>query len=159
MRDMNLDPVIAAGFVAQHMVSDHFPLLVIVGASAALSPTPGMMGYGLAKSATHHLIKTLGAMNGNSLESMAMQKRGQEAQPPHLFPHMSVVGILPNTLDTPSNRRAMPDSKFELWTNPADIAQEIGNWVESPMLRPHSGSLVKVLGKSSGTGANFMVAA
>lgn len=34
--------------------------LILTGASAALGPTPGMLGYGLAKAATHHLVKSLG---------------------------------------------------------------------------------------------------
>lgn len=158
MREKNLDPVIAAGFIAQHMASDHHPLMVVMGATAALLPTPSMMGYGLAKSAAHHFVQTMGAMNGNKLEHKALRKRGEAAQPPHLFPHITVVGILPTTLDTPSNREAMPNGKYELWTKPTDIAKEIGGWVESPMLRPHSGSLVKVFARKDGEGSNFELA-
>jgi len=157
MRGMNLDPVIAAGFVAQHLSCDHYPLMVVMGATAALSPTPGMMNYGLAKAATHHLVQTLGSMNGNNLEHRALRKRGEAAQPPHLFPHISVVGILPTTIDTPNNRLAMPNGKFEQWTKPIHIAEEIGTWVESPVLRPHSGSLVKVIAKTDGSGSHFEI--
>jgi len=155
MRKMNLDPVIAAGFVAQHMCCDVNPLVVVMGAMAALSPTPGMVGYGLAKSSTHHLVKTLGVMNGNTLESKVMRGRGMDAQPPHLFPFITVVGILPTTIDTPSNRRAMPTGNFDQWTKPQSIALEIGSWVESPALRPHSGSLVRVYASPDGEGSVF----
>lgn len=36
----------------------------MTGALAALSPTPGMIGYGLAKSAVHHLVQDLAQPNG-----------------------------------------------------------------------------------------------
>jgi dihydropteridine reductase len=34
-------------------------LLVLSGAKAALKATPGMVGYGMAKAAVHHLTKSL----------------------------------------------------------------------------------------------------
>jgi NAD(P)-dependent dehydrogenase (short-subunit alcohol dehydrogenase family) len=34
-------------------------LLVLTGANASLGPTPGMIGYGMAKAAVHHLVKSL----------------------------------------------------------------------------------------------------
>ena len=144
MRNMNLDPVIAAGFVAQNLSCNENGLMVILGATAALSPTPGMMGYGLAKAATHHLIQTLGVLtaNSNSLERKAVRKRAAGTLQPR--PYMTVVGILPTTIDTPQNRRAMPRGKFETWAKPNDIALGICKWIEYPALRPHSGSLVKV---------------
>jgi hypothetical protein len=54
-------------------------------------------------------------------------------------------------LDTPSNRVAIPDGDFEEWTKPMDIAKEIGTWISSQPLRPHSGSLVKVFTNTEGT--------
>ena len=36
-------------------------LLVLMGASAALGPTPGAVAYGLAKAAVHHLVKSAAA--------------------------------------------------------------------------------------------------
>ncbi|KAL7568507.1 hypothetical protein ACA910_002628 [Epithemia clementina (nom. ined.)] len=156
MRNMNLDPVIAAGVVAQNLSSNENGLMVVIGASAALSPTPGMMGYGLAKVATHHLVQTLGMMTaeGNSLERKSLQRQAKLAQQPR--PYMTVLGILPTTIDTPNNRRSMPNGDFRLWAKPMDIAMEIGKWAENPNLRPHSGSLVKVHGKpGGGEGADF----
>ena len=155
MRKMNLDPVVAASFVAQHMCTDESPLMVVMGAMAAVSPAPGMMGYGLAKSATHFMVQTMGAMNGNRLENRALRKRGFGAKPPHLFPFVSVVGLLPTTIDTPSNRKAMPNGKFEQWTKPRDIALEIGKWVERPPERPASGSLVRVFSRPGEEGAEL----
>lgn len=39
-------------------------LLTLTGALAALDATPGMIGYGIAKAAVHHLVKDLAAPNG-----------------------------------------------------------------------------------------------
>ena len=39
--------------------------------------------------------------------------------------NLSVIGILPTTIDTPSNRDAMPKGNFDEWTNPNDIAKKL----------------------------------
>ena len=74
--------------------------LALPGAAAALDPsgTPGMIGYGMAKAAVHHLTK-----------SLAAEKSG-------LPDKALVAAILPVTLDTPMNRKWMPKSDFGTWT-------------------------------------------
>lgn len=67
-------------------------LVVLTRAHAALSPTPGMVGYGISKTSTHYLVKTLAASNSSRLGA--------------------TIGILPVTIDTPSNRAAMPEADF-----------------------------------------------
>jgi dihydropteridine reductase len=158
---MNLDPVVASGFAAQHLMGPN-GLLVVMGATAALQPTPGMMGYGLAKSASHHVVKTLGASTSKNLESKATRQAGKRtrSQLPASVDTLTVVGILPTMIDTPANRRALladaadADAVVSQWTKTRDIAAEIGTWMERPDLRPHSGSLVKVRPASgpAGTG-------
>lgn len=144
MMHMNLYPCVAASFASQHYLNPG-SLMVAIGATAALSPTPGMLGYGLAKAATHHLVRTLGASTGKSLDSKSIRKTGRSVrrQLPALD-ELSVVGILPTTIDTPMNRKSNPKANFDEWTKPADIAREIRSWIENAHLRPHSGSLVKV---------------
>lgn len=144
MMHKNLYPCVAAAFAAQHYLNPG-SLMVAIGATAALSPTPGMLGYGLAKAATHHLVRTLGASTGKSLDSKSIRKQGRSVrrQLPALD-ELSVVGILPTTIDTPMNRKNNPKANFDEWTKPTDIAREIGSWIENAHLRPHSGSLVKV---------------
>jgi len=39
--------------------------------------------------------------------------------------------VLPLTIDTASNRAAMPDEDFSQWTPPADIAVKILQWQDS----------------------------
>lgn len=80
-------------------------LLALTGAKAALEGTPGMIGYGMAKAAVHHLV-----------ESLAGPKSG-------LPNNATVVAILPVTLDTPMNRKFMPKADFSSWT-PLDFVAE-----------------------------------
>ena len=70
------------------------------------------------------------------------------------------MGILPLMLDTPNNRAMMKetDERYTKMVKPIHIATEINEWIKTPVLRPHSGSLVKVIAKErrDGTGgANF----
>jgi dihydropteridine reductase len=141
---MNLYSVASAGYIAQRYMAEN-GLFVVMGATAALGPTPGMMGYGLSKAAAHHYVQTLGATSGLGVVPKSQRKESRQLRGDNKYlDTLTVVGILPTTIDTPSNRAAMPKADFAHWTKPSDIAQEIGNWVQTPALRPHSGSLVKV---------------
>lgn len=80
-------------------------IVVLTGAKAALSPTPGMIGYGLAKAAIHQLTKSLADENGGL-------PTGAQA-----------LSILPVTLDTPMNRKWMPKADTSTWT-PLDFLAE-----------------------------------
>uniref|UniRef100_A0A7S3L507 NAD-dependent epimerase/dehydratase domain-containing protein n=1 Tax=Amphora coffeiformis TaxID=265554 RepID=A0A7S3L507_9STRA len=144
MVSVNLNPVLAASLCTQYCCTPG-ALVVVMGATAALSPTPGMMGYGVSKAAVHHVVQTLGSLSPRGMSKI--QKGTRHKTNPH-FP--TVVGILPSTLDTPGNRRAMPDADTRKWTHPTDISAQIGTWLAQPSLRPAAGSLVKV--QSDGEG-------
>ena len=155
MMRMNLYPVVASGYVAQHHMNQG-GLFVVIGATAALAPTPGMMGYGLAKSATHHFVQTFGSLTGLALNTKAQRKQTNKLRAGlEAMDDMTMVGILPSKIDTASNRKSEPKGDFEKWTKPSDMAKEIGEWMENPHLRPHSGSLVKVF--SNADGATFQL--
>lgn len=80
-------------------------LLTLTGANPATSGTPGMIGYGMAKAAVHQLTTSLaGSNSGLPADSL-------------------VVAILPITLDTPMNRKWMPDGDFGSWTPLEFIAE------------------------------------
>lgn len=137
-----------------HIVVDT-GLFVVIGATAALSPTPGMLGYGLGKTGAHHFVQTLGEISGKSATTKSRRRKARKLRRNNEYlDTLSVVGILPTTIDTPSNRKAMPDHDFSQWTRPEDIAAEIGTWVQLPPMRPHSGGLVKVFPNKAG-GACF----
>lgn len=86
-----------------------------------------MIGYGMAKSAVHHLVS-----------SLAQEKSGLPA-------NSSVLAILPITLDTPMNRKFMPNANFNEWTPLTFVADLFIKWTTSPQERPKSGSLVQLL--------------
>ena len=35
---------------------------------------------------------------------------------------MSINGVLPTTIDTPANRKSMPDADWNQWVKPQDLA-------------------------------------
>jgi dihydropteridine reductase len=115
-----------------------------------------MLGYGLSKVGAHHYIQTIGEMSGKSVTTKSRRKKARALRKDNEYlDTLSIVGILPTTIDTPANRNAMPDADFNQWTKPQDIATEIGTWIKMPPLRPHSGSLVKVFPNKTGGGASF----
>lgn len=107
-------------------------LITMPGAHPALDATPGMMGYGLAKAAVHHLTK-----------SLAAEKSG-------LPSNTTVVATLPVTLDTPMNRKFMSSADFTTWTPLEFVAQLFDKWLQGNE-RPGSGSLVQFITKDGKT--------
>ncbi|XP_034545629.1 quinoid dihydropteridine reductase a [Notolabrus celidotus] len=101
-------------------------LLTLAGAKAAQSGTGGMVGYGMAKAAVHQLCQSLAAKNSGMPSEAA------------------AVAILPVTLDTPMNRKFMPDADFGSWTPLEFIAEMFFNWATGAN-RPASGSLMQLL--------------
>ncbi|XP_062991605.1 dihydropteridine reductase [Elgaria multicarinata webbii] len=115
--------------ISSHLATKHLKeggLLTLTGAKAALSGTPGMIGYGLAKAAVHQLCQSLSGPNSG------------------LPPGSAAVAILPVTLDTPMNRKSMPDADFSSWTPLDFIAETFYDWVTGKS-RPGSGSLIQVV--------------
>jgi NAD(P)-dependent dehydrogenase (short-subunit alcohol dehydrogenase family) len=60
---------------------------------------------------------------------------------------INVNAVLPSTIDTLDNRRAMPQADFSRWVKPGEIATVIMGLV-SDYMRPVSGSAVTVYGKA-----------
>jgi NAD(P)-dependent dehydrogenase (short-subunit alcohol dehydrogenase family) len=54
-----------------------------------------------------------------------------------------VNAVVPTTIDTPANRRAMPDADFSSWTAPATIAGVIG-WLSSDAAAAVRGGFIPV---------------
>ncbi|KAJ3108452.1 hypothetical protein HDU97_001159 [Phlyctochytrium planicorne] len=122
--------VITAKVAALHLREGG--LLTLVGANAATQGTPGMIAYGMAKAAVHHLVKSVAA-------------------PESGFPaNAKIAAILPITLDTPMNRKFMPDADFGSWTPLETLSDKFLAWAtgkESPV----SGTLYSVVTKDSKT--------
>ncbi len=60
---------------------------------------------------------------------------------------INVNAVLPSTIDTPENRKAMPQADFSKWVPAQEIAEVIMGLV-SDYMRPVSGSAVTVYGKA-----------
>ncbi|KAK9889310.1 hypothetical protein WA026_004591 [Henosepilachna vigintioctopunctata] len=120
---------IISASIASHHLKDG-GVITLTGAKAALEGTPGMIGYGLAKSAIHQLTKSL-AGNDSGLPDNSL-----------------VVSILPITLDTPMNRKWMPNADFTSWTPLEYVASMFHEWVENKN-RPANGSLLQLSTKNS----------
>lgn len=97
--------------------------IVAVGSRAAETGGAGMAAYAVSKVAVHALVRVL------ALENRDLGVR--------------VNAVLPGTIDTPENRRAMPDADFSKWTSPAAIAEVVA-FLLSPESAPTTGALVPV---------------
>jgi NAD(P)-dependent dehydrogenase (short-subunit alcohol dehydrogenase family) len=60
---------------------------------------------------------------------------------------INVNAVLPSTIDTAENRKAMPQADFSKWVPPMEIAAVIAGLVSDSM-RPVSGSAITVYGKA-----------
>lgn len=108
-------------------------LLALSGAKAALEGTSGMIGYGIAKAAVHQLTKSLAQANSGLPQGA------------------TVVSILPVTLNTPMNRKGMPNADFRQWTPLETVAEYFYEWSTDPAKRPLSGSLLQLETKDEQT--------
>ncbi len=88
-----------------HMLREGRGKVVNVGARAGLAGSRNQAAYAAAKSAVMRLT-----------ESMAAELKGRG---------INVNCVLPQTLDTPENRQAMPNAAHEKWVAPAAMADVI----------------------------------
>lgn len=98
-----------------------------VSARAALRPFPGAAGYITAKAA---VIAFIGALDAEYREH-----------------GVRCNAILPSVIDTPANRRAMPDADHSMWVAPEEIAKVV-RFLVSDESAPTSGAAVPVYGRA-----------
>ena len=83
-------------------------LVVLPGSAAVAHSTSWGLAYGSAKAAVHQLVR--------SLKDVA---------------DFRTVAIAPVTLDTPANRRDMPQADFSRWTPCDVVAEQLCDWLET----------------------------
>ncbi|MDF0642637.1 MAG: SDR family NAD(P)-dependent oxidoreductase [Nitrospira sp.] len=106
MLTMNLTPAfLLSKAVLPHMMERRAGRLLHVAAWAAVEPFPGAAAYIVSKSGLVSLIRTL---------SIELTGSG-----------VTVNGVLPGTIDTSGNRKAMPDADPSTWVRPGSIAQTL----------------------------------
>jgi NAD(P)-dependent dehydrogenase (short-subunit alcohol dehydrogenase family) len=99
--------------------------IVTIGSSAAASAGAGAAAYAVAKSAVHALTRVLALEN---------RERG-----------VRVNAVLPGTMDTPANRRAMPKADPSSWT-PTEAVARIVVFLLGPESAPMTGALLPAEG-------------
>jgi len=115
--------------ISAKLASNHLKeggCLVLPGAQPALGGTSGMMGYGMAKAAIHQLTKSLASADSG------------------LPKDTKTYALLPITLDTPMNRKFMPDADHSKWTPLQFICELLFKWSDGNE-RPTNGSLVQLV--------------
>jgi len=99
--------------------------IIAIGSRAALEPAPGIGAYSASKAAMVSLIRTVALENKDA--------------------GLRVNVILPGTIDTPANRKAMPDADVSKWVRPAAIASLIV-WLAGDAGRDINGAVIPVYG-------------
>jgi NAD(P)-dependent dehydrogenase (short-subunit alcohol dehydrogenase family) len=101
--------------------------IVCVSSRAALRPFPGAAGYATGKAAVLAFVDVLDTeYRADGIRTNA---------------------ILPSVIDTPANRRSMPDADFDTWVRPEQIAAEIRH-LASPACAAISGAHIPVYGRA-----------
>ena len=99
--------------------------IVAIGSRAALEPGANVGAYSASKAAMVSLIRTVALEN---------QDAGLRANV-----------ILPGTMDTPANRKAMPDADFSQWVRPATVAS-LMVWLAGDAGKDVNGAVIPVYG-------------
>jgi NAD(P)-dependent dehydrogenase (short-subunit alcohol dehydrogenase family) len=100
--------------------------IVNVASRAALEPKGGSTAYSIAKAGVVTLTQCL---------ADEVKARG-----------ILVNAVVPSIIDTPANRRAMPNARHDLWPKPAQIAATIV-WLCRPQNQLVSGAVLPVYGQ------------
>lgn len=101
--------------------------IVNVTARASVSAAPGMLSYTMAKAAVTSLTQSLAA------ELVADR--------------ILVNAVSPSLIDSPANRKAMPDADFAKWPKAEEIAEAIA-FLIGPDNALTSGAIVPVYGRA-----------
>jgi 3-oxoacyl-[acyl-carrier protein] reductase len=98
--------------------------IVNIGAGGAVKAAAGMGAYAAAKGGVHRLT-----------EALAEELKGK----------VGVNAVLPSIIDTPLNRKDMPNADFATWVSPRDLAEVIA-FLASDKARAVTGALLAVNG-------------
>jgi len=107
--------------------SDHGRIIAI-GSRAALEPGAGVGAYSASKAAMVSLIRTVALENKDA--------------------GLTANVILPGTIDTPTNRKTIPNADVSKWVQPSSIA-DLVLWLASEAGKDVTGSVIPVYGKDA----------
>jgi len=126
MLDLNLNSLF-------HILRSAIPVLresgngriIAIGSRAAVEPGAGVGAYSASKAAMVSLMKTVALENGDA--------------------GVTANVILPGTMDTPANRKAMPDADFSKWVQPANVSSLV-LWLAGDAAKEISGAAIPIYG-------------
>lgn len=102
--------------------------VIAIGSRAALEPGAGVGAYSASKAAMVSLIRTVALENKDA--------------------GVTANAILPGTMDTPANRKAIPNADVSKWVQPASVAALVV-WLASEAGKDVNGSVIPVYGKDA----------
>jgi NAD(P)-dependent dehydrogenase (short-subunit alcohol dehydrogenase family) len=126
MQALNLTTALNAARAAlPHLVASGAGRIVNIGAKGALSAATGMGAYAASKAGVHRLT-----------EALAEEYKGR----------VTVNAVLPSIIDTPANRKDMPDADFSKWVTAEEVAAVI-LFLASGAASGVTGALIPVAGR------------
>jgi NAD(P)-dependent dehydrogenase (short-subunit alcohol dehydrogenase family) len=129
LNEGDIDGMLDVNFkTAAHALSAFVPKLapgagVVLVGSQSYEGAARMAPYAASKAAVVSLAKSAAA----ELKSAGVR----------------VNAVLPDTIDTPANRRSMPDADFARWAKPEELAAVV-TWLCSPAAAVVSGNAIRV---------------
>ena len=108
-----------------HLIASGAGRIINIGAMGALQAAAGMGPYAASKSGVHRLT-----------EALAAELKGK----------VTVNAVLPSTIDTPANRRDMPNADFSAWVTVDELADVI-LFLASDAASAVTGALLPVRGR------------
>lgn len=108
-----------------YLVESRTGRIVNIGAKGALSAAMGMGAYAASKAGVHRLT-----------EALAEEYKGR----------VTVNAVLPSIIDTPTNRKDMPDADFTKWVTADEVTATI-LFLASEAASGVTGALVPVVGR------------
>jgi NAD(P)-dependent dehydrogenase (short-subunit alcohol dehydrogenase family) len=128
MMNLNLRAAFCALRAAlEPMTAAKYGRIVAVGSRAAVEPMPNFAAYSVSKAALVALVKNVAAENKDL--------------------GITANVVLPSTIDTPLNRKAMPLADFSRWVRPESIAKTLV-WLASREAGDVSGAVIPIYGRS-----------
>jgi NAD(P)-dependent dehydrogenase (short-subunit alcohol dehydrogenase family) len=119
--------VVACSAALPYLLKSGNGRIVNIGAMGALKAAAGMGPYAASKAGVAQLTEALSA---------ELKDR-----------QITVNAILPSTLDTPKNRRDMPQADFSRWVSLGEAAEVIA-FLVSDAARAVTGALIPVVGRT-----------
>lgn len=114
-------------YVLPRMIEQNYGKIINISSRPALKGSAGVGAYSASKAGVLNLTETI-----------ADEIKDYE---------INVNAVLPSTIDTPANRKDMPEADFSKWVKPEEIARVI-LFLASDDSKPISGAGIPVYGKA-----------